>query len=161
MRAIGTLGAYRRARAIATYAAFDGEPSLTALVRAARGTGRRFYVPVLRGGTMRFARLDPGTGMRRNFFGILEPVTLEPIDPRRLDLVLTPLVACDSNGTRIGVGRGYYDRCFEFLARRGVWHHPKLVGVGYSFQHVEQLERMPWDVPLWALATERGIRRFG
>lgn len=161
VRAIGALGAYRRARAVATYAAFDGEPSLAALAHAARGTGRRFYVPVLRGGGMQFARLDAGGPVRRNFFGIDEPVTRELIDPRRLDLVLTPLVACDAAGTRIGVGRGYYDRCFEFLARRSVWRHPKLVGVGFSFQQVEHLERMPWDVPLWGLATERGTRIFG
>ncbi len=160
VRAIGSLAAYARARAIGTFAAFDGEPSLDALVRAARGTGKRFYLPVLRGDTMRFARLATEAKMRRNSFGILEPETLEPIDARRLDVVLTPLVACDGRGTRLGVGGGYYDRCFAFLARRSFWRRPKLVGAAYSFQRIEHIERMPWDVPLWALATEHGVERF-
>ena len=66
----------------------------------------------LRGARPTAARL--GT----NFFGILEPDRARRIDPRRLDLVLTPLVAFDDRGVRIGVGRGYYDRCFKFLHAR-------------------------------------------
>ncbi len=160
VRTIAGLGEYARARHVAVFAAFDGEPALDALLRASRGSGRRFYLPVLRRGAMEFARRDPTGRMRCNFFGILEPETHAPIDPRRLDLVLTPLVACDARGTRLGVGRGYYDRCFAFLTRRSVWHHPKLVGVGYSFQRIAHIERKPWDVPLWALVTEHGVERF-
>ena len=82
------------------------------------------------------------------------------MDPRSLDLVLTPLVAFDSRGTRIGVGRGYYDRAFRFLRHRGAWRRPKLLGVAYELQHVPKLENPGWDMPLWGAVTEARMRRF-
>ena len=98
--------------------------------------------------------------MDRNIFGILEPERKPRIDARRLDLVLTPLVAFDDRGVRIGVGRGYYDRCFAFLNRRRHWRRPKLVGVAYERQHVRELARASWDVPLWGAVTEAEYRQF-
>ena len=160
MSRIRGLGAYRSARRIAVYLAFDGEPSLDALIGDAVARRKQVYVPVLEGAEMHFESFDPAAGLERNFFGILEPVGGQPIDARRLDLVLTPLVAFDGNGVRVGVGRGYYDRCFEFLLRRGGWQRPKLLGVGYEFQHVAPLRREPWDVPLWGAVTDAAAHVF-
>jgi 5-formyltetrahydrofolate cyclo-ligase len=84
----------------------------------------------------------------------------DPIDVRRLDLVLTPLVAFDDRGVRIGVGRGYYDRCFRFLRGRSTWKRPKLLAVAYELQHLPVIEENVWDVPLWGAVTEAGVRRF-
>jgi 5-formyltetrahydrofolate cyclo-ligase len=109
---------------------------------------------------MTFAELDHGARLGTNFFGISEPDAAKRIDPRRLDLVLTPLVAFDDRGVRIGVGRGYYDRCFRFLHARGAWHRPKLLGVAYELQHVRAIAPEPWDVPLWGAVTEVRVRRF-
>jgi 5-formyltetrahydrofolate cyclo-ligase len=142
------------------YLAFDGEPSLHALAEAARLHGKRLYVPVLRGLSMRFAELQPGAALRANLFGILEPKLGAAIDARRLDLVLTPLVAFDDHGVRVGVGRGYYDRCFRFLRHRKAWRRPKLLGVAYELQRVPPLAPSSWDIPLWGVVTEAGARRF-
>ena len=110
---------------------------------------------------MRFAALHTEAAFKTNFFGILEPHLGARIDTRRLDIVLTPLVAFDDRGVRIGVGRGYYDRCFQFLRNRSAWQRPKLLGVAYELQHLPYLERQAWDVPLWGAVTEAGVRRFG
>jgi 5-formyltetrahydrofolate cyclo-ligase len=109
---------------------------------------------------MRFAELDLGARLGTNFFGILEPDPSRLIDPRQLDLVLTPLVAFDDDGVRIGVGRGYYDRCFRFLRARRTWRRPKLLGVAYELQHLAVIPPEPWDVPLWGAVTEARVRRF-
>ncbi|MBN1239846.1 MAG: 5-formyltetrahydrofolate cyclo-ligase [Gammaproteobacteria bacterium] len=159
-RRIQSLGAYRRARTIAVYLAFDGEPSLKRLVDAAARHGKRVFAPVLLRDGMRFAPLASSAGMGRNFFGIDEPAAERLADARVLDLVLTPLVAFDSNGVRLGMGRGYYDRAFHFLRHRRHWTRPKLLGIGYSFQHVPQLEQQVWDIPLWGAVTEASTYRF-
>jgi 5-formyltetrahydrofolate cyclo-ligase len=151
---------FRRAQRIALFLAFDGEPSLAALVDLARRQRKRLYVPRRRGMTMTFAELEPGATLAANFFGILEPKLGRKIDARRLDLVLTPLVGFDDSGVRIGVGRGYYDRCFRFLRHRAHWRRPKLLGVAYELQRVPPLVPSSWDVPLWGVVTERGVRRF-
>ncbi len=157
---IKSLPEYRRARRIALYLAFDGEPSLEALVEGARRHRKRIYVPVLRGMTMTFAELEHGAKLAANFFGIMEPKVGAKIDARDLDLVLTPLVAFDDRGVRVGVGRGYYDRAFAFLRHRSHWRRPKLLGVAYELQRVGSLTPSSWDVPLWGVVTEAGARRF-
>ena len=160
VRNILALGQYCSARAIAVYCAFDGEPSLNALVIDAHRLGKHVCTPMLRRAGMSFASLHPDQTMQRNAFGFAEPAGAATVDPRSLDLVLTPLVAFDDRGWRLGFGGGHYDRCFRFLRTRRAWFRPKLVGVGYAFQQLAHIEPQPWDVPLWAVATDKAIRRF-
>ena len=157
---IRRLDVFRRARRIAVFLAFDGEPALDRLFEDAARAGKRIYAPVITRTRMCFAELDVDARLGTNFFGILEPDPSKTIDARRLDLVLTPLVAFDDHGIRIGVGRGYYDRCFRFLRVRRTWHRPKLLGVAYEIQHVPVIAPEPWDVPLWGAVTEARVRRF-
>jgi 5-formyltetrahydrofolate cyclo-ligase len=156
---IRSLTAFRAARRVGVYIAFDGEPDLRPLLDAAPGRAKRFFVPVLANARMRFVELPRGARLARNFFGIPEPRAGRAVDPRTLDLVLTPLVAFDARGTRLGVGRGYYDRRFAFLRGRKGWLRPKLLGIAYALQEVAELEVRPWDIPLWGVATEKGVRR--
>ncbi len=157
---IRNLPEFRRAQRIALFLSFDGEPSLSSVIDVARRQRKRLYVPVLRGMTMSFAELEPSSVLRPNFFGIMEPKLGQKIDARKLDLVLTPLVAFDDRGVRVGVGRGYYDRCFRFLRHREHWRRPKLLGVAYELQLVPRLTPSSWDVPLWGVVTESRVRRF-
>jgi 5-formyltetrahydrofolate cyclo-ligase len=157
-RHIARLPVFRAARRIGIFIAFDGEPDLEPLMALAARRHKRVYVPVLRGLHMQFVALPRDARMLPNFFGILEPARKQRIDPRNLDLVLTPLVAFDARGARLGVGRGYYDRRFAFLLRRNSWIRPKLLGVAYSFQEVPEIDVQPWDVTLWGVATEQGVR---
>jgi len=159
-RHILSLAAFRAARRIGIFVAFDGEPDLSPVVVAAARRGKRLFVPVLRGLDMTFAALPAEGPLVRNFFGIFEPRHAQRIDVRALDLVLTPLVAFDAQGGRLGVGRGYYDRRFAFLRLRRAWFRPKLLGVAYSLQEIPPFDLEPWDVPLWGVVTEEGVRRF-
>lgn len=155
---IGKLRQFRAARRIGTFIAFDGEPDLSPLPR--RFPGPEFYVPVIDDHAMRFAAM-PDTGQRRsNFFGIAEPRNPSFVPAATLDIVLTPLVAFDTRGVRLGVGRGYYDRCFEFLRTRRYWLRPRLLGVAFECQLVPEIQPNAWDVPLWGAVTERGLRIF-
>ncbi len=155
---IRSLPAFRAARHVALFFGFDGEPDLAPLLRFDQR--KRFFTPVITRTGMDIAALGRDTVLAPNCYGIPEPVNPELIDPRRLDLVLTPLVAFDRNGTRVGVGAGYYDRCFSFLLRRRHWHRPKLVGTAYALQQIEPIEPNPWDVPLWGAITEEGSQSF-
>jgi 5-formyltetrahydrofolate cyclo-ligase len=159
-RHIESFPAFRTARRIGIFLAFDGEPDLQRVIVNAARRGKQLFVPVLRGLEMSFAVLPRDGTMTHNFFGIAEPQHTEPANVRTLDLVLTPLVAFDARGGRLGVGRGYYDRCFDFLRHRNAWVRPKLLGVGYALQEIPTVELQPWDVSLWGVVTERGARRF-
>lgn len=146
---------------IAAFHAFRGEPDLSAGLDALAGAGRQLFLPkVGERGEMTFHRWAPGCVMTPNRFGIPEPVTDEVVRPEQLDLVLMPLVAYSPNGSRLGMGAGFYDRAFAFRPALGL-STPRLVGVAYRFQQVDGLPSDPWDVPMDGCLTESGYEAFG
>lgn len=153
------LPAFKRARNVATYLAFDGEPSLASLLRDKRNAAKRFYVPVLQSKQMRFAPIYTHKRLRRNSFGIAEPPHRERVPSRRLDIVLVPLVGFDENGDRLGMGGGYYDRHFSYLRARSCFVRPRLIGVAYELQCVSAIPKDAWDIPLWAIVTDAKFRK--
>jgi 5-formyltetrahydrofolate cyclo-ligase len=73
------------------------------------------------------------------------------------DLVLVPLVAIDGKGTRLGQGKGHYDRVLGRLRERGAL----LIGIGWDVQKVEEeIPAEPWDVPLDGFASPEGLEMF-
>ncbi len=117
--------------------------------------GNRVFSPVVdaeRG--MWFCRLRPDTTLTRNRFGLWEPLNEVSIDATLLDVVVTPLVAFDDKGNRIGMGGGYFDKAFAFLGRRQYWLHPKLVGLAFDCQRIEKISPNPWDIRLSCVLTE-------
>ncbi len=118
---------------------------------------------------MAFAPYDKNTRLRKNSFGIPEPVYQKKHlkSARQLDLVLAPLVAFDPLGHRMGMGGGYYDRALNHLRQQGQnnqsivrKHHQLYVGIAHEIQQVEALQAQPWDIPLHAIVTEKGLRYF-
>jgi 5-formyltetrahydrofolate cyclo-ligase len=68
------------------------------------------------------------------------------------DLVLVPLVLADRHGTRIGHGKGHYDRALAHLREGG--NVVRTIGIAWEFQVVDEaIPADPWDVPLDAIAT--------
>jgi 5-formyltetrahydrofolate cyclo-ligase len=126
------------------------------IVERAWRANKRIYVPILRSNAeMLFCELDPDTDLERNSFGVWEPVRGFLIEPRHLDLVITPTVAFDNNKNRIGMGGGYFDRCFSFLRHRKHWLRPKLLGIAFQCQEVEEIAPNPWDIPLYRIITDK------
>jgi len=73
------------------------------------------------------------------------------------DLVLVPLVAIDAYGTRLGQGKGHYDRALGRLRERGAL----LIGVGWRVQKLDwPIPLDPWDVPLDGFASPDGLEMF-
>ncbi len=68
------------------------------------------------------------------------------------DLVITPLLAFQRDGVRLGQGGGYYDRALEALRAR---KHVFVLGLAYSGQQVENLPQEPHDQRLDAILTEK------
>jgi len=93
--------------------------------------------------------------LRTGQLGIREPVRGVPIPVGDLDLVIVPGLGFDAGGSRLGRGRGFYDR---FLS------HPDLravsCGLALEEQFVERIPHDPHDVPVDMLVTDVRVRRF-
>ena len=151
---------FRSARNIALYLPVRGEADPRPLLKSAHAK-QRFFLPVLslsRNSTLIFVEWNSQTRFRNNRFNIPEPVLARRsiLSPRQLDLVISPLVAFDKQGSRLGMGGGFYDRSFAFKHRV---KHPKpaLLGFAYPFQQVNCLERQTWDIPLDGCCTADGL----
>ena len=83
-------------------------------------------------------------------WGVLQPAaSAEALAP---DTVLVPLVLGDRHGTRIGHGKGHYDRALAHLRQGGV--PVRTIGLCWENQISDtRLEPDPWDQPLDAIAT--------
>jgi 5-formyltetrahydrofolate cyclo-ligase len=122
--------------------------------------GKKCYLPVIDGSNrLRFARYRPGNRLTANRFGIAEPTNGECIPAWALQLVITPLVGFDKLGGRLGMGGGFYDRCFAFKRGRKV-KKPFLLGFAHSLQEVDKLELSSRDIPLQGVVTEKELRLF-
>jgi 5-formyltetrahydrofolate cyclo-ligase len=149
---------WERPRTLAAYVADDGEVDPSPAVAIWRDRGCRVALPAVDGEELSFRWCDLDTPLRPGPFGIDEPADGPAVEPAGLDLVLVPLVAYGPDGSRLGRGRGYYDRAFAGH-RRGA--PPLLVGLAHSFQFVAALTPLPWDAPLDTVVTPAGVEWFG
>jgi 5-formyltetrahydrofolate cyclo-ligase len=103
-------------------------------------------------------RLESETGqLPPDAIGIPAPPPESPAV--RPDLIVTPALAFDRFGRRLGQGGGYYDRTLAALRAEG----PAVLAVGlaYAGQELPELPAGPFDQPLDGVLTEQGYRAFG
>jgi 5-formyltetrahydrofolate cyclo-ligase len=104
----------REARTVMAFSSFGSELSTEPLIEEFGERGIAVGLPKIVDGELEVRSFRPGDATTTTWFGAREPSGGEAIDPRDLDAVITPAVAFDRRGTRIGYGGGFYDR---FLPR--------------------------------------------
>lgn len=139
---------------VALYLSNDGEISPHLLCEYFWQQDIAIYLPVIKDKQLVFARYVPETEWQSNAYGIQEPTTTEHIAGADLDIVFLPLVGFDSNGGRLGMGGGFYDRTF---ANKKVDKAPQLIGLAHDCQEVKNLPIEGWDVPLQAIITPKQV----
>ncbi|HGO5814668.1 TPA: 5-formyltetrahydrofolate cyclo-ligase [Mannheimia haemolytica] len=132
---------------IAFYLPFNGEISPLPLMEQLLQQGKKLYLPLLHpftSGQLLFLNYNCKTSLKFNRLRIQEPLLdVRNIIPlQELEMIFTPLVACDKAGNRLGMGGGFYDRT---LAQAP---HLISVGLAHECQQVEQLPIESWDMPL-------------
>jgi 5-formyltetrahydrofolate cyclo-ligase len=142
------------ASVVGGYFPLGSEISPLAAIEEARAVGRIVAFPCFDNPAKPFC-FRAGDPRTSGPFGILQPTPTAPaVEP---DLVLVPLIAVDSRGSRIGRGKGHYDRVLGRLRRNGA----RLIGVGWPIQLLTMtITSDPWDVPLHAFASPGGVHWF-
>ncbi|KAB8305336.1 5-formyltetrahydrofolate cyclo-ligase [Erwinia endophytica] len=148
----------QQARKIALFLSVDGELNPHPLMAKLWQHEQEVYLPVLHPfakGQLLFIRYDAATPLTPNRLAIPEP----PLDIRHLatlnelDVLMVPLVAFDSQGQRLGMGGGFYDRTLQNWQQHGVLP----IGLAHDCQRVEALPVAEWDIPLPAIITPSKI----
>lgn len=142
------------AQTVAVFLSFDGELDTRPLIDQLWRAGKRVYLPVLHPfspGNLLFLHYHPSSDLVVNRLNIREPkLDVRDVLPlSQLDVLVTPLVAFDAAGQRLGMGGGFYDRTLQN------WRQYRLQPVGYAHdcQQVDALPTEQWDIPLPAVIT--------
>ena len=148
----------QQAKNIALFLSVDGELDTRPLIAKLWQRQQQVYLPVLHPfspGNLLFLRYDENTELKNNRLRIPEPPLdirqLLPLD--KLDVLMVPLVAFDSEGQRLGMGGGFYDRTLQNWQQ----HDFLPVGLAHECQQVEKLPVAEWDIPLPALITPEKV----
>ena len=152
LRAAEHAGALPPGEVVAVYRAIGSELGTDALSLALARQGRQLCLPVVieRDAPMIFRRWSPGEPLELDEAGVPAPFPLAAaVTP---DLILTPLLAFDADGGRLGQGGGYYDRTFGALS------DAVRIGFAYAGQAIENLPVEAHDIRLHGVLTERGYR---
>ena len=149
------------ARCVASYVSIGREPGTRHLLDVLAGRGVLVLVPVLLAdGDLDWAEYDSSDALEPAARGLLEPA-----GPRlgvgalaRADVVLTPALAVDRSGARLGRGGGSFDRA---LAR--VKPGALVTALLHDGELLPPRERVPveaHDVPVHAAAQPIGLTRL-
>ena len=147
---------YASATWVALYAAIGSEADVAPAWAPGDGAGPRVALPRLEpDGRMTFRAADGPH--ERHPLGMLQPTADAPsVPPDALDVVVTPGLAFDASGGRLGYGGGTYDAWFALHAPRALRAgaaHPDLV--------VPALPLEPHDGRLDVLLLPGGVRPVG
>lgn len=154
-RTAALLGALGDFACVACYLSVGDEPSTSALVSELSGRGVRVLVPLLAG------RRSPAFGvhsgpeaLRPGLWGIPEPADADEVPLSDADVVLCSGLAATTDGRRLGVGGGWYDRALA--GRRPGAEAWVLLN---DDEVVADLPVTDLDQRVAAIATETGVRR--
>ena len=143
-------GIWRDARSVFAYFAVGSEVQTMALMEAALREGKALYLPRCQsGGRMQAVRVCSLDALIPGRFGIPEPPEGEALEGAP-GLCVTPGLAFDAGGGRIGYGGGYYDR---FLSA----DRCTAAALAYECQVIRRVPTEAHDVPMDYIITPEGI----
>jgi 5-formyltetrahydrofolate cyclo-ligase len=140
-----------RSRTVVLFYSFGSEVATRRMIDRIRSSGKRVLLPFLDGGMIEAAEVRAGDDLVPTSYGPSEPARRVPVDPEEVDLVVTPGLAFDRAGRRLGYGGGYYDRFFDRLRPDAV-----RVGIAFSAQLVDEVPAGRRDRRVQVVVTEAG-----
>jgi 5-formyltetrahydrofolate cyclo-ligase len=129
------------------FASMRLEPDWTAAI----GSGWTLALPRIAGEELEFHRVTDLSTLAAGKFGTREPLPGDVILPGQTGVILTPGVAFDRAGARLGRGGGFYDRLLSDASLKA-----RRIAVCFGCQLVERVPVEPHDAEVDAIVTEDG-----
>ena len=138
------------AETVLTYVSTDIEVDTILFIEAMLDCGKIVGVPKCEGKTMRFIEIGSLSDLQSGSFGILEPKDGEEITDFSGSVCITPALAFNENGFRMGYGGGFYDRFLQNYT--GI-----SIGVCYE-DFIREITTEEYDLPVDIVITEEKTR---
>lgn len=145
------LDIYKKAKSVFVFISYKSEVDTRGIIEDILADRKKLLVPLVKGSEMIAVEVKGIDDLEPNKMGILEPKSGDEVTD--VDLTITPGLAFDKDGYRLGYGGGYYDKFFSKV-------DTIRMGIGYSDQYVESLVHEDYDKALEYLLTEEGLIEF-
>jgi 5-formyltetrahydrofolate cyclo-ligase len=142
-------------RTVLAFWSFGSEVPTGPLLAALADGGHRVLLPRIVGGDLELRTWSPGDPLEPTAFGAMEPRGGREVAPAEVDVVITPGVAFDRTGARVGYGGGFYDRLFRRTRPDAL-----RVAIAADVQIVDgRLPGGSFDLPVHAIVTGSAVLR--
>ncbi len=133
------------------YVDYRNEVRTREIIETAWKQSKKVAVPKVEGEYMNFYYIQSFTDLEEGYRGILEPWKEHLADVEENALVIMPGAAFDTNGNRVGYGKGYYDKYLHA--------HPnyKTLALAFELQMVEKIPAEKYDICPDMIITEENI----
>jgi 5-formyltetrahydrofolate cyclo-ligase len=145
----------RGAATVMAFWSFGSEVDTAPVIERLHAAGKRIVLPRVEGEDIVAVTFAPGDEVAAVAFGAMEPLGAALAPPGEVDVVITPGVAFDRDGRRVGYGGGFYDR---FLPQT----RPEVAAIAIAFAVQIVAEPLPaasFDRPVDAIVTETEVIR--
>lgn len=152
-----SLDEIKEAETVLCYISLDDEICTDEIVRVLLDSGKSVGAPycVDNNGNMDFYYITDFEDLRIQSFGVREPVIEKCKKVTSFDntIIILPGLCFDSNGNRLGYGKGYYDRFLQI-------HSLISVGLCYNSLIVKKVPTDMYDKKADIIVTENDIIRI-
>lgn len=146
---------YKEAAQILLYADFRNEVKTDSIFTDAILKGKKVYYPKIFGDIMEFYHVTSLDELHSGYMGIREPEEnpLKRFIYKKQDnvLVISPGVAFDPQGNRIGYGKGFYDK---YLTNKRIL---SVIALAFSLQIVDEIPSEHNDIKMDKIITDQLI----
>ena len=146
---------FKNYKIIASFISFKSEISTQFLNEFLFNNGKILCLPLIKNNseTLNFIEYNLKTKLVSGKFGIMQPSDLsKEFLP---EIILTPCLAFDENGFRLGYGGGYYDKTFSYLKK--IKHKFISIAVAFDDQKIDELVHDKYDQKIDYILTEKKL----
>ena len=146
---------FKNYKIIASFISFKSEISTQFLNEFLLNNGKILCLPIIKNNseTLNFIEYNLKTKLVSGKFDIMQPSDLsKELLP---EIILTPCLAFDENGFRLGYGGGYYDKTFSYLKK--IKHKFISIAVAFDDQKIDELVHDKYDQKIDYILTEKKL----
>lgn len=145
------LDLYKNAESVFIFISFKSEVNTHEMIKMIKEDGKKLLVPLVKSDEMIATEINGIEDLQKNNMGILEPKDGD--EETDIDLTITPGLAFDKEGYRLGYGGGYYDKFFEK-------NETIALAIGFDQQRTDFVPHEDYDKKVDYLLTDKNFIKF-
>ncbi len=138
---------YKKASVIMLYYPLGNEADTRLLFNRFFSDSKTLLLPITRNDIITPVKISENTEYILGDYNICEPKNASVFPKEKIDVIIIPGIAFDRHGSRVGFGKGCFDRFLEET-------NAVKIGYCYDFQICENIKTQDFDINMDFLVTE-------